>query len=108
MCGDGFIRGAEQCDPGNTTDVVNVVPGCTDCLVDANWQCENEPSTCDGICGDGVVIGSEECDWGTWPDQTPSEDTKCGCVNCVEQAGFDCSAGTSCRAVCGDGIIVGE
>src|SRR5262249_51750606 len=47
VCGDGRIRGAEECDDGNTTDG----DGCdSNCTLTA--------------CGDGVVTGAEACDDG--------------------------------------------
>src|SRR4051812_32052904 len=61
VCGDGVVRGAEQCDDGNTA----AGDGCdASCQPEAGWTCDHSPSTCAPTCGDGKVIGGEACDDG--------------------------------------------
>lgn len=43
QCGDGYIRGTEQCDDANTANR----DGCSSsCIVEDNFLCTGEPSTC--------------------------------------------------------------
>ena len=45
-CGDGVVQGCEQCDDGNMIGG----DGCTNCLVDPGWTCDqSQPSICTRI-----------------------------------------------------------
>lgn len=59
-CGDGYIRGSEECDDDNTLSG----DGCdgTTCLVELGYTCAGEPSVCATTCGDGIPVGAEACD----------------------------------------------
>src|SRR5262249_30295002 len=61
ICGDGLVRGTEECDDGNTVSG----DGCS-------ATCKKE------FCGDGIVnnSGTEECDDGN-ADETDGCTTKC-------------------------------
>lgn len=69
ICGDGTIKGIEECDDFN--NVPN--DGCTNCVIDPGFTCRIAPisstnpkliSICTSTCGDGIVSGAEECDDG--------------------------------------------
>jgi cysteine-rich repeat protein len=65
ICGDGLVRGAEQCDDGNLEDG----DGCSGtCGLEQGWTCPNPGQLCEPICGDDLVRGSEECDDGNLVD----------------------------------------
>ena len=59
--------------------------GCSfDCEIESNWECQSEPSICNGICGDSSLKGNE-CDDGN----SKSGD---GCsLSCKEESGWSCS-----------------
>jgi cysteine-rich repeat protein len=42
LCGNGTLDDSEACDDDNTTSA----DGCTDCAIDPDWGCRNEPSEC--------------------------------------------------------------
>ncbi len=58
VCGDGVIRGTEECDDDNEDDL----DGCDhDCKIEYGWECPTpatiaDASVCNTICGDGIVI----------------------------------------------------
>jgi cysteine-rich repeat protein len=71
-CGDGLLRGAEQCDDGDGS----LGDGCDDaCFVEPSFQCSGEPSVCvfvpDGDA-DGVPDSSDNCPFIANPSQTDS------------------------------------
>ena len=91
ICGDGFIKGTEQCDDGNTNDY----DGCSAfCSFESGWTCSNtyssvgDTTTCTPICGDGRNVGLEVCDDGNIFDSI-------GCLaNCTgEINGWHCLGG---------------
>ena len=91
ICGDGLIRGAEECDDGD----LNNGDGCSgSCEVETGWVCSGEPSVCRAGCGDGVRQANEECDDGNTNDLD-------GCSNqCSIKHGFMCGeAANSCRSI---------
>lgn len=51
ICGNGIVEEGEACDVQS--------PGCVDCAVLPNWQCDG--SRCSQLCGDGVVATSDDC-----------------------------------------------
>merc|ERR1712153_119318 len=59
-CGDGVLKGAENCDDGNTADD----DGCSaKCLVEESYFCAAAGSACAACtCGDGKRSCSEDCD----------------------------------------------
>ncbi len=97
VCGDGAVRGNEQCDDGNGAGG----DGCSAaCLVEANFACSGQPSACGPICGNSLVESPEQCDDG---GTTPGD----GCsATCTTEAHYSCSGEPSvCSPICGDGII---
>ena len=60
--------------------------GCSsDCEIESNWECQSEPSICNGICGDSSLKGGNECDDGN----SKSGD---GCSSsCKIEFGWSCS-----------------
>jgi cysteine-rich repeat protein len=98
VCGDGLVRGTEQCDSGGRSSA-----GCsTTCTLEAGWECEGEPSVCDPACGDGLVTGDETCD-----DHNRTNGDGCS-FGCRVERGWVCSgAPSACVSKCGDGVKVG-
>jgi fibro-slime domain-containing protein len=87
-CGDGIVAGFEECDFATSS------LGCTDCRIDAGYDC-----AADGClatqCGNGVVERGEQCEDG---NDRPFD----GCHQCrLEPL---CEAGV-CQSVCGDGQL---
>lgn len=58
VCGNGVVETGEQCDDGNTVSD----DGCTDCLVDAGYECPQAGQLCQLLCGNAVLDEGEECD----------------------------------------------
>jgi fibro-slime domain-containing protein len=63
LCGDGLIRGDEQCDDGN----IDPADGCSaNCVIEGGYNCTTDPtmpSECNiPPCGDGQRQIPEECD----------------------------------------------
>jgi cysteine-rich repeat protein len=101
VCGDGVIDAflGETCDDKNTDGG----DGCdTLCQIELGFQCEDEPSLCNGICGDGLLRGAEQCD-----DANTNAGDGCDAV-CRIERGFSCAGEPStCNADCGDGNVAG-
>ncbi|MBO4351547.1 MAG: DUF4215 domain-containing protein [Proteobacteria bacterium] len=114
VCGDGLVRGAEECDPIAFADPANPtadeleqakIKGCIACkqvsycgngVLEKGEQCDNTEAWCkecmlsDSTCGDNKKEGHEECD-GT--------DGVTGDQICLD----------NCRiSGCGDGILSGD
>ncbi|MFA6523040.1 MAG: DUF4215 domain-containing protein [Candidatus Peribacteraceae bacterium] len=118
VCGDGLLRGEEECDDGNEV----LGDGCLACSIEHGWGCSGQPSTCRAVCGDGVQMSNESCDDGegnsdTDPDVCRRDCTPARCGDGVKDAGEVCDEGAgnsdtlpdSCRKdctppVCGDGV----
>lgn len=100
VCGDGLIRGTEQCDDGN---LVNG-DGCSStCQIEIGWRCTGEPSVCDAICGDRLIRGRETCDDGTTTGGNGCSPT------CQVERGWTCAGEPSvCNGICGDGLVRGR
>ncbi|PJC45017.1 hypothetical protein CO038_00645 [Candidatus Pacearchaeota archaeon CG_4_9_14_0_2_um_filter_39_13] len=81
LCGNGVIEQGEQCDDGGTSNG----DGCSStCQIEQYWQCNGQPSECDGICGDGRIRGQETCDDGNLNNGD-------GCSNmCREESEWSC------------------
>lgn len=99
-CGDGIIRGSEDCDDGNTGDG----DGCSStCTVEDDYTCEDSPSYCyTNGCGGGAVDGAEECDDGNLVDDDGCSST------CAVDPGWSCVGdrpSVCTRSICGDGEI---
>ena len=82
ICGDGIIRGKEECDVGLNFAALklNDISGCFNCSEVEGFNCyaiADGRSKCDAICGDKKIVGDETCDVGTV--YTP------GCINCQIQ-----------------------
>src|SRR4030095_14222213 len=61
ICGDGLVRGDEQCDDHGSSSG----DGCSSvCTTESGYTCTGQPSVCTAICGDGVLSGTEACDDG--------------------------------------------
>jgi cysteine-rich repeat protein len=97
-CGDGIIDPDEDCDDGD----MEVMDGCSGCVVDPLYTCMGQPSEC-YTCGDGFRDPGEQCDDGELIDQDSP-----GCLNCEIVPGWDCFPGQGqvdlCGPVCGDGM----
>jgi fibro-slime domain-containing protein len=91
VCGDGLLRGLEQCDVGPSTS-----PGCSaTCGAEDGFVCAVPGEPCEPtVCGDGRAEGSEGCD----DDNDRPFD---GCFACVREPA--CVEGR-CDAECGDGL----
>ena len=114
VCGDGLVRGSEECDPIAFADPANPtsdeleqakIKGCVACkqvpycgngVLEKGEQCDNTESWCaecklaDSTCGNGKKEGHEECD---------DKDGVTGDQICLE----------NCRlSGCGDGVVLGK
>jgi fibro-slime domain-containing protein len=92
-CGDGLVKGIEECDDGNNASG----DGCSsDCVLENGYQCLVPGAPCTAAtCGNAVREGNEQCDDG---NHRPYD----GCSpTCQKEA--VCPGGT-CVAVCGDGL----
>ena len=64
VCGDGFSRGDEACDDGNTDDG----DGCSaQCVVELGFACLAD-GPCAAVCGDNLLVVGESCDDGNIVD----------------------------------------
>ena len=122
-CGDGLVTWGDVCDDGNRTSG----DGCdSDCLVEPDFTCLNEPdgpSVCIAPgCGDGRVGPGEACDDGddnsdVSPDACRVDCSLPWCGDGVTDTGEACDDGDdnsgvspdACRLdctvpVCGDGV----
>jgi fibro-slime domain-containing protein len=91
VCGDGLLRGLEQCDDGGAA-----TPGCSAaCATEDGFVCTTPGEACQPtVCGDGVAEGNEGCDDA---NDRPFD----GCFQCVREPA--CEQGR-CDAACGDGL----
>ena len=92
-CGDGLLKGAEECDDGNTVSG----DGCSSsCTLEVGYECPTPGTKCTTTtCGNGVRAGAEQCDDG---NLRPYD----GCSpTCQREA---VCPGGACIAVCGDGV----
>jgi fibro-slime domain-containing protein len=97
-CGDGFLVGREQCEPGTT----NPPEACaSDCTIADGYACATDATTGTLLCvvpgcnNDGIVDLGEACDDG-------NNSMGDGCTPlCVLEP--DCTGG-ACTSACGDGI----
>ncbi|HEX8111282.1 MAG TPA: DUF4215 domain-containing protein [Kofleriaceae bacterium] len=97
-CGDGQIKGNEQCDLGPDNGQNK---GCAaDCTIQTGWVCGFNSSNVYGchqtVCGDSVKEGSEQCDDG---NLIPFDGCSPTCA--IEPV----CAGGVCSATCGDGLM---
>ncbi len=72
VCGDGIVGIGEACDDNLVDD-----DGCTSCVVDNGFACDNtnNPSVCVSTCGDGIVDDNDECDDGNAVDDDRCSNT---------------------------------
>ncbi len=134
VCGDGLIRGSEECDiEGHINDDVAKSKGCVNCrfvsvcgngVVEGTEECDGGNGCTEDCryannqCGDGVVQSPETCDDGP-NNGTPESNCRANCQlascgNGVIDDGEECDDGNTsdndnctskCRKpVCGDGI----
>ncbi len=134
VCGDGIVRGDEECDyTGITTDVAlqhekgcsadcKLQPYCGNGKIEKGEHCDSKEDWCVECklpnCGNGVLDAHEECDG----DKGISEGQKCldncrisGCGDGIVAEGEECDDGNTsdedmCTSKCnlprcGDGII---
>jgi cysteine-rich repeat protein len=102
-CGDGLLGPGEACDDGNLLDGDGCDP---QCVVEAGWFCEGEPSDCVNRCGNGTVDPGEFCDGnelnGHTCETVPGAFTG-GVLACSAACRFDT---TGCILPgCGDGVV---
>ncbi|TSC99376.1 MAG: hypothetical protein Greene101449_640 [Candidatus Peregrinibacteria bacterium Greene1014_49] len=111
-CGDGLVRGVEQCDDGNNSNTDSCTNQCRnarcgDRVVQSGVEeCDdgnrNDSDSCKNnctkpiVCGDGIVNGTEECD----DANTNNNDTckndctvRLGCGNAVIEGAEECDDG---------------
>ncbi|MBU1537664.1 hypothetical protein KKF84_20280, partial [Myxococcota bacterium] len=107
ICGDGLVRGDEQCDAQNLRGLECEDVGYEGGTLQCSDSCVFDFSQCTGevICGDGVINGEEEC------DDIDLDGVTCantgyygGTLECNPDCTLDFS---SCEAFgkCGDGVI---
>ncbi len=102
VCGDGVVSDTEACDDGNDQPG----DGCTDCVVDDGWQCEDEPSLCAPVCGDDSLQGDEVCDGMELDGQSCTDHGFYdGALACSPDCRTFDTAG--CNGSCGDGALSG-
>src|SRR5205814_282616 len=99
VCGDGLLRGAEECDDGNLASD----DGCS-----ADCKLEQKPcpfstakAFCDvrsAVCGDGVLSSVEACD-----DGNAASGDGCAADCTTVEVGWHCRVpGRRCVPICGD------
>ena len=110
ICGDGLVVGSEGCDYGASTTDIDLIEGCANCQVKANFTCDTDPSnspphtaSCTPGCPDGKRQGSEECD----TNGADGCDANCDIIDgwCCEE---DDNGLSTCNPICGDGLIIGD
>lgn len=98
-CGDGLVRGREQCDDGG----IAAGDGCDEnCALEPGWVCPEGEACKPTVCGDGVLEGSERCDDG---NVLPYDGCSTTCVN-EPTCGTDTSPVGECSSTCGDAILL--
>ncbi len=135
ICGDGKVRGNEECDiEGHVNDDVAKSKGCVNCRLasfcgngivegveecDGGEGCTSDCKYASNNCGNGVIEPPEACDDGAnngKPGSTCRENCQlAGCGNGVIEDGEECDDGnlsdddnctSKCKKpVCGDGIV---
>jgi len=105
LCGDGLVRGREECDNG--VDPTTTLPaggdGCdATCMREDGWICPDGVTCRPTICGDLVVEGSEQCDDG---NALPFDGCTKDCVREPVCGSADGPAG-ACASWCGDGLLL--
>jgi fibro-slime domain-containing protein len=105
VCGDGLIKGREQCDDGsaNSTTPPAAGDGCdANCQLEPGWICPQGGACRHTTCGDQKKEGSEQCDDG---NLHPFDG--CGPSCALEpKCGTATSPVGSCASSCGDGILL--
>lgn len=133
VCGDGLVRGDEECDiAGHVDDEVAKQSGCVQCKItpvcgngkiEGSEACDTDESWCQNCqlltCGNGIIDAHETCDDG---DKNGTDASTClkncrlkGCGNGIIDPGEACDNGEyngqgNCTekctiATCGDGIV---
>jgi cysteine-rich repeat protein len=119
-CGDGQVKGNEECDSPDTN-------GCRNCRLQPNYQCgpNGNAATCTkSVCGNGVKEAGEGCDpapgntiagdgcgptcqteptFSGWPDPTIPVDERCGDGIKLTTEGCDDgnkTNGDGCSSIC--------
>ena len=123
VCGDGLVRGAEECDPIAFADPAHPTQaelddaakkGCSECKIkpycgngkregyeecDGETWCGKDCKYSDSKCGDGKVEGHEQCDEG---ENNGKEGSKClfnclkvGCGNGIVESDEECDDGNA-------------
>jgi len=115
MCGDGFIKGFEDCEDGGNPPENH--DGCnTECVYEDGWYFDQSPWYT--MCGDGFVVGDEECDPGLdgdWINETCevhectllTMDDGWTCETEFDTLGLGYVTGVNCEAYCGDEKVLG-
>ena len=104
VCGDGLLRGAEECDDGNLASD----DGCSaDCKLEQELcPFSTAKAFCDvrlAVCGDGVLSGVEACD-----DGNAASGDGCAADCTTVEVGWHCRVpGRRCVPICGDQLLSG-
>jgi len=104
VCGDGFLRGTEQCDDGN----LDPGDGCSaTCTLEPRPDCGNNQLDAGEACDDGNIVASDDC---------TNQCQLALCGDHVVWAGFEeCDDGNAVDSdlctnactlpICGDGVV---
>ncbi|CAK86712.1 unnamed protein product (macronuclear) [Paramecium tetraurelia] len=122
ICGDGQIKGHEQCEDNNT--ILNDL--CFNCQFQCPAHCltcvQSTTLPCPDVCGDGIITGIEQCEDGNTIqyDGCYNCQYQCQpyCTKCIKGQCFECAtvgfyidptvSPWQCKEKCGDFLIVGN
>ncbi len=94
VCGDGLLKGAEECEA--------TAPGCINCKVAANYDCGVSGTTCvTTTCGNGTKQRGEGCD-----DGNKVAGDGCG-PTCQVEPTVTVGPSPTVNVTCGDGMKTG-
>jgi hypothetical protein len=106
-CGDGFVRGAEECDPWATPTIESCgqLGYDNDAPVGCKPDCTFDRTACDGICGDGELDADEQCD-----GDDLGATTSCAQLGYYDAVPLTCNQlcrydVTECTGFCGDHVV---
>src|SRR5262249_52966474 len=94
VCGDGLLKGAEECEAA--------APGCVNCKVKAGYDCGANGTSCVlASCGNGVAERGEGCD-----DGNKVAGDGCG-PTCQKEPTVKVGPSPTVTVTCGDGLKTG-